>query len=410
MHPLSLADYLSAVKLAFDEIFYDEVWVQAELRAVNSKGGHYYFELAQKDADDNIIASCRGTLWKFKAGVVKRFESQAGTPLKAGLSVLIKGKATFHAQYGFSFNISDIDPNYTLGALAIAYNAMKSKLEQNGLLTLNKSLPMPFDLQKIAVIAPENGAGLGDFRAESDKFAKTGACQFVYYNATFQGNNAPDEIRRAIGQVLADADKDGQAIDLLVIIRGGGAVGDLAYLNDYELSAMVAECPVPVWVGIGHERDKVILDEVAHTRFDTPSKVVGAIVQFLSNRWGQARQYFETTQTHAHTALNTARHNQTMLMGQIQNLSTHLLQKEKMTLQTHLAHIQKDTRQVLIEHKNAVRHFQTVILSKNPATILEQGYAMIKKNNMVVKSVNGVASGDELTVIFGDGQIQTKVV
>ncbi|WP_261868885.1 exodeoxyribonuclease VII large subunit [Psychrobacter sp. JCM 18901] len=240
---LRLSDYLSAVEMVIKQTFDHRVWVKAEIRNLSSKGGHYYFELAEKDGDGKVVASCRGNLWRFKAArVLAKFERATGMPLERDLTVLLKVSAGFHAQYGFSITIEDIDPSYTLGDLARQYAEMVDRLTGEGLLHLNQQLPAPFDIEHVLVIAPEKAAGLGDFQADADRLASTGACQFHYHNSTFQGNHAPAEIRQAIVSAQQQFYDTYQRLpDLLVIIRGGGAVGDLAYLNDYELAALVAE-------------------------------------------------------------------------------------------------------------------------------------------------------------------------
>ena len=280
---LSLSDYLDSVKTIINGAFSKPVWVRAEVRAINHKSGHYYFELAEKGSDDTIVASCRATLWRYRAtSVLAKFKHQTGTDIQAGTTLLLQGVANFHGQYGFSFNINEIDPNFTLGALAQSYHAMIKRLDDEGLIGLNRSLSLPFDLNHVIVISPQNAAGLGDFRHEADYLAKHGVCKFHYHHATFQGNHAPQEIRTAINQAMqAFVDNHHCLPDLMVIIRGGGSVGDLAYLNDYELACLVAEQAIPVWVGIGHEKDSVVLDKVAHTSFDTPSKVIQGIINHL---------------------------------------------------------------------------------------------------------------------------------
>ena len=246
--------------------------------------------------------------------------------LERGLNVLLKVSANFHAQYGFSLNISDIDPTYTLGDLAKQYQVILTRLHEEGLLELNKSLPAPFDIQHVLVIAPEQAAGLGDFRADADNLAATGACQFYYEAATFQGNHAPDEIRQALIRGIKNLSAQGITPDIIVIIRGGGAVGDLAYLNDYELAALVAEQPIPVWVGIGHERDRVMLDEVAQQSFDTPSKVIAAIrhqLVTLTQTAQQIRMVQQNIEQYANMLQNTAQL-PANLIGELQGNLTRL--------------------------------------------------------------------------------------
>lgn len=424
---LSLTAYLFAVKSTFNQMFDHDVWVTCEIRAMNTKGGHYYFELADKDADDTLSASCRGTLWHYSAaGIIRRFESSTNVKLGAGLKVLLRGRATFHAQFGFSFNITDIDPSFTLGELAQAYQQMKNKLEKNGLLTLNKAIPMPFDIQKVAVVAPENAAGLGDFRAEADRLMRAKVCQFEYYYATFQGNDAPKSVRQAIYEALSSYDD--VPFDILVIIRGGGAVGDLAYLNDYELAATVAEVPVPVWVGIGHERDTVILDEVAHTSFDTPSKVIYGIEAHITTLWQDAKATKDRMDTLARALLQRQRAHLSSLFHQVR-LGSHHAQSNyrqdidnqlRMIRQASFYHINQaraDSEQLLTRHqiyrtklhnlRGHIKQLQSYILSRHPNNNLNQGYALVRNlSGQLLTSQNQIQPNMTILIQFKDGSIQ----
>src|SRR5699024_5179809 len=156
---LRLSDYLSAVDMVIKETFSHSVWVKAEIRNLSSKGGHYYFELAEKDDDGKVIASCRGNLWRFKASrVLAKCEHATGIELERDVTVLLNVTANFHPLYGFSLTINDIDPSYTLGDLARQYAAMLERLSAEGLLNLNKQVPTPFDIEHVLVIAPEKAA------------------------------------------------------------------------------------------------------------------------------------------------------------------------------------------------------------------------------------------------------------
>lgn len=431
---LSLQDYLSAVKLVLDETFDHEVWVRAEIRAVNQKGGHYYFELAEKNDAGEIVASCRATLWRFKAmQVLGKFSRTTGRELQAGISVLIRCRATFHAQYGFSINISDIDPNYTLGELAAAYHAMKKRLADEGLLHLNKKHPTPFDIRHVIVIAPEQAAGLGDFRAEADRLAKTGACHFHYHHATFQGNHAPLEIRTAILDSLDKFNDEHHTLpDLMVIIRGGGAVGDLAYLNDFELAAVVAECIVPVWVGVGHERDTVILDEVAHTSFDTPSKVVLGIQSHLVNMIQNAIKTMEQIHRLAHKQIEFGKQNTAQAWQQLTQTvkyrSQHerqktisQLQKIKQATQHHLILAKQSSQRELARHqivfgklqhlRQDCRHLQSQILLQHPQRTLQKGYALIQADDgKMIGNAKQLSEQHTVSIKMHDGMTTAKIL
>ena len=419
---LSLSDYLCAVQLVITDTFAHTVWVKAEIRSLSSKGGHYYFELADKDSDGKITASCRGTLWRGQAAkVLAKFEGRTGMRLERGLNVLLKVSANFHAQYGFSLNISDIDPTYTLGDLAKQYQVILTRLHEEGLLELNKSLPAPFDIQHVLVIAPEQAAGLGDFRADADNLAATGACQFYYEAATFQGNHAPDEIRQALIRGIKNLSAQGITPDIIVIIRGGGAVGDLAYLNDYELAALVAEQPIPVWVGIGHERDRVMLDEVAQQSFDTPSKVIAAIRHQLVTLTQTAQQNFLSIKQIAESSILQARHDSEQQLSKIQTAANRQLAAAKLLIDNEFLLIRQRTYQQITQARQHTQQLREMTLLQHPSTVLSRGYAIVRQDantepsqahpiaSSVVTSITQIDSHATVTIELQDGYVQASV-
>ena len=455
---LRLSDYLSAVDMVIKQTFNHRVWVKAEIRNLSSKSGHYYFELAEKDDDGKVIASCRGNLWRFKAArVLAKFERATGMPLDRDLTVLLKVSAGFHAQYGFSLTIEDIDPSYTLGDLARQYAEMVDRLTGEGLLNLNQQLPTPFDIEHVLVIAPEKAAGLGDFQADADRLARTGACHFHYHHATFQGNHAPSEIRQAIVNAQQQFYDTYQRLpDLLVIIRGGGAVGDLAYLNDYELAALVAEQPIPVWVGIGHERDKVILDEVAHSSFDTPSKVIAAIMTHLAQLVTQTLQYQAQIKQAAQRQLNIAEqqtsrqlsHIQSQTIGQLTALQkdsdyawqsiqqsaqrqvkqaarrtselrvqTQNSAYQQLTIASSYSQNQKKTiihnaQQQLLQARRDSEYLRDIVLLHRPSRVLKQGYTMLTdaKDKKILTSSTQLYAEQTLHIVLKDGKAKAQII
>lgn len=413
---LSLADYLNAVQIVVTETFAHSVWVQAEIRSLSSKGGHYYFELADKDEQDKVVASCRGNLWRGQAAkVLSKFETTTGMTLERGLNVLLKVTANFHPQYGFSVTIADIDPTYTLGDLAKQYQRMLTKLADEGLLDLNKSLPIPFDIAQVLVIAPENAAGLGDFRADADALHATGACHFYYEHATFQGNHAPAEIRAAILDGLKRLQAQHIVPDLIVIIRGGGAVGDLAYLNDYELAALVAAQRIPVWVGIGHERDRVMLDEVAQISFDTPSKVIAGIRQHLIALMQTTQQAFLQIQQIVNASLLQARRDSEQQFMRIEQLAQRQLANARQEIAHEYTRIKTLSYQQIDKAKNQTATWRDIILLQHPARVLSQGYAIVRKDDFddpsqtIVRSIAQVQAGDSIQIELQDGQLTAMI-
>lgn len=411
---LRLSDYLSAVEMVVKQTFAHQVWVKAEIRNLSSKGGHYYFELAEKDDDGSIIASCRGNLWRFKAaGILAKFERATGMALSRDLTVLLKVSASFHPQYGFALTIADIDPSYTLGDLARQYAVMVNRLSGEGLMRLNSQLPIPFDIEQVIVIAPEKAAGLGDFQADADRLARTGACHFHYHHATFQGNHAPSEIRQAIVSAQQQFYDTYQRLpDLLVIIRGGGAVGDLGYLNDYELAALVAEQPVPVWVGIGHERDRVILDEVAHSSFDTPSKVIAAISAHLAQLITKTLSYQAQIKQAAQRHLHIAQQHSTRQLSHIQSQTMGQLTALKKDSTFAWRSIQQSAQQQITQAERQSTHLRDIILLQHPARVLQQGYTLLydaSKTQLFTSSTQLYAK-QVITITLKDGHATAQIL
>ncbi|MQW91946.1 exodeoxyribonuclease VII large subunit [Acinetobacter wanghuae] len=409
---LSLSAYLATVQEVIRIAFDEPVWVKAEIRNLSIKGGHYYLELAEKDENtDKVIASCKATIWKFSAAkMVLKFERESGIELSKDLNVLIKIKAKFDPQYGFSVNVEDIDSSYTLGDIARRYQQILERLRTESLLDKNKSIPTPFDIQNVLVIAPEKAAGLGDFKKDADTLDKAGVCHFIYHNATFQGNTAAISIIDSLGNGLRQwASNFDTAPDLIVIIRGGGAVNDLAYLNDYKLAALLAKRSVPIWVGIGHEKDRTILDEVAHRSFDTPSKVIGGIRNLIIERTqevieslqtikllsqhqitayqSQNDQYIKMIKTLAHGQINQANKTLDIIKG-----STHYLAQQKIKLAS-----------------NEVESLMRETLVQNPHNVMAKGYGIVRSQGKAIRSIQQI-SGDSIHVELQDGIIEANVI
>ena len=408
---LSLSQYLSTVQEVIQVAFNEPVWVKAEIRNLSIKGGHYYLELAEKDENtDKVIASCKATIWKFSAAkMVLKFERESGIELSKDLNVLIKIKAKFDPQYGFSVNVEDIDSSYTLGDIARRYQQILERLTSEGLASKNKLLPTPFDIQNVLVIAPENAAGLGDFKKDADALDKVGVCHFVYHSATFQGNTAAMNIIDALGNGLRQwALNFDSAPDLIVIIRGGGAVNDLAYLNDYNLAALLCKRSVPIWVGIGHEKDRTILDEVANRSFDTPSKVIGGIRNLIVERTqevldalqkikllsqhqitayqSQNDQYIRVIKTLAHGQINEANKALDMMRG-----STQYLAQQQIKLAS-----------------NQVESLIRETLLQNPRNVMAKGYGIVRSQGKAIRSIHQV-SDNSIQVELQDGTIEATV-
>ena len=258
------------------------VWVTAELSDVAVRGGHCYMELLQKDDRGLQVAKARGVIWaSLYPSIDSQFYAATGQRFASGLKVMLRVSASMHPVYGFSLVVSAVNPEYTLGDLLQRRREILERLKREGILNLNRELkwatPVP---QRIAVISAAGAAGYGDFM--NQLHTNPSHLRFVtrLFPAIMQGNSAPPSIIAALDQVAAEADQ----WDCVVIIRGGGATSDLQAFEDYDLAANVAQFPLPVVIGIGHERDITVLDYIANTRCKTPT----AVAEFLTSTLRQS--------------------------------------------------------------------------------------------------------------------------
>ncbi|QIT18521.1 exodeoxyribonuclease VII large subunit [Acinetobacter pittii] len=407
----SLSEYLSTVQEVIRVAFDEPVWVKAEIRNLNIKGGHYYLELAEKDAEtDKVIASCKATIWKFSASkIVLKFERETGIEISSDLNVLIKIRARFDPQYGFSVNIEEIDSSFTLGEIAKRYQQIIERLTQEGLIHKNKLLPTPFDIQNVLVIAPQNAAGLGDFKKDADALERNGVCHFVYHTATFQGNTAATSLIESLGSGLRQwASTFTFPPDLIVIIRGGGAVNDLAYLNDYELAALLCKRSVPIWVGIGHEKDRTILDEIAHRSFDTPSKVIAGIRNHIVERVQEAVDSLQTIKLLSQHQITTYQSKNDQLLHHIKSSAQSQLSSAHRLLDQMKERIQFSSQQQV---KFSLAHIESLmkeILLQNPKQVQAKGYAIVRSEGKAVRSIHQISS-PALAIEMQDGVVEANI-
>jgi len=306
---VALSQLLAGVSAAVASAFREGVWVRAEVMRVDARNANVYLELSERTSTGDVLATGRGFIASRIANrILPEFQAATGVTLGPGIKVLVRAKPVFNARWGLSLEVDAIDASFTLGDMAARLREIRTRLQREGIFDANKRLEMPEDFELVLVVAPEDAAGLGDFRADADILHRHGVCEFVYAHARFQGDGCAAEILESSARSLARMESTrGRKPDAVVVIRGGGAVNDLAWLNDYALARWICECPVPVFSGIGHERDNTILDEVAHTRFDTPSKVVAGIRDRIVERTRSAMEAYRTITVAAERAVNDRR-------------------------------------------------------------------------------------------------------
>ena len=316
---ISLSQLLDTVAGVVAGVFAQPVWVRVEVMNARASNGHVYLELAERTSDGRLLAKTNAAIWANTAArVLPVFEARTGAQIAPGIKLLVQARPVFKAQFGFNLEVTGIDPEYTLGDLEANKRKIRERLRKEGLFERNRSLTPPWDFLNVLVLAPNSAAGLGDFQAEAERLQGYGICHFTYVYSRFQGEGAAAEMAAVLRAQYALWEHDG-APDAVVIIRGGGAANDLAWLDDYELARVVCETGVPVLTGIGHERDNTILDEVANTRYDTPSKVIAGIERIIKTRTEEAARAFEFIARTARQAAQNARRNTEQLESLIKS-------------------------------------------------------------------------------------------
>lgn len=294
---IALSRLLAGVAAAVSSAYREGVWVRAEAMKVDARNGNVYLELSERTTAGDVAATARGFIAAQVANrILPEFQRATGATLGPGIKVLVRVKPVVSVRWGLSLEIDAIDASFTLGDMAARMREIRQRLQREELFHANKQLRSPEDFELVLVIAPAEAAGLGDFRADADSLQRRGVCAFIYAHSRFQGDGAASDIlataRESLNNVFT---QHGRQPDAVVVIRGGGPVNDLAWLNDYALARWICECPVPVLCGIGHERDRTILDEVAHMSFDTPSKVIAGIKDRIVARTSAAADAYQKT-------------------------------------------------------------------------------------------------------------------
>jgi exodeoxyribonuclease VII large subunit len=298
---VSLSQLLASVSQAVAQAYKTGVWTMVEVVELRVSSGHVFIGVSERDSYGAVLAKTSAVIWQSTANtILPEFERATGAQLAAGIKLLVRARPVFKPQHGFSLEIDAIDSEYTLGDLEAKKREIRERLQAEGVYAANKQLPFPWNFNAVLVVAPEGGAGLGDFQAEANRLELCGVCQFTYTFSRFQGEGAAREICNVLQAALQTWPSDAQGPpDTVVIIRGGGAVNDLSWLNDYDLARFICGLPIPVLTGIGHERDTTVLDEVANIKFDTPSKVIAGIEQTIVKRVTEVKANFEHLATQA---------------------------------------------------------------------------------------------------------------
>jgi len=407
MHTHTLFELNEHIRRVLALNFQQPVWIVAEIAQLGESRGHRYFDLVQKGDDGNVLAQAQAALWASEFRQINaRFPFGLLPLLREGLELRIQARPEFHERYGLKLHITDIDPAHTFGQLDLLRRQTIQALREQGLLDLNRALPLPIVLQRIAVISSENAAGLQDFQEhlEGNSFGYTFDCQV--FRAAVQGNNAETEVISALNKINADSNR----FDCVVIVRGGGARLDLMAFDGLELCTAAARTLLPVLVGIGHDVNETVLDLVAHTSLKTPTAVADFLVQHNLFFEGNI---LEASETIAQQALNLVRL-KALELDRIET-TTHFAARE--TTQTHARQLEVWAEkipvfglQILRDQYRELEKFEAICQSLHPENVLSRGFSITTKNGKAITSPTDTEPGDLLETRLRDGLLISKAI
>lgn len=380
----ALSQLNKMVRDAIDMQLPDEYWVEAELSECREHNGHCYLELIEKDEHTNTpVARASAKCWRQTWLMVKPyFERTTGEPLRTGMKVLLKVYAQFHEAFGFSWIVTDIDPNYTLGDMARKRLEIIRQLKEEGVFDLQRELRIPLFAKRIAVISAEHAAGYGDFCRQLEDNEYGFRFEVTLFPAIMQGEQVEQSIIAALERIYAL----NTSFDVVVIIRGGGATADLSGFDTLALAENVAQFPLPIITGIGHDRDESILDMVSNTRVKTPTAAAALLIDNL-------RQVLER--------LNIAQ--------QRISMAGHIITDARHRIEMLQQRLSVSIERIITNQKHHLSQLELLLQSYDPQRLLSRGYSITLHNGHAVRDPQQLKAGDELETRVEKGTIKSIV-
>ncbi len=403
---ITLSALQNSIKGALSERFPLPLWVSAEISELKvNYSGHCYLELVEKGEIDGLArASARAVIWRNNYSVLSSlFQTQTGQRLEAGMKVLVKVLVNFHELYGLSLQITDINPAYTLGESERLRLQTIAQLKSDGVWDLNSEQVLPMLTQRIAVISSRNAAGYQDFCNEINGSGYHFA--ITLFDAFMQGAGAEESIIIALEAIAESSDE----FDAVVVIRGGGSVADLNCFNSYRLSSHVAQFPLPVVAGIGHDKDVSVVDMVAHTSLKTPT----AVATWLVERMAQIEGYLNSAALMIHdSAMSTMRSAELSLeryLGDVRLFSERIITSNMQMLDNTSSVLTERAEQLVLREQQRLAALTANVEMHSTEHLLRLGFSIARCNGVALRSVKELAPGDNITITLADGEVITEV-
>ena len=440
---LSLFELNNLVRQVIEQKLAREYWVEAELAECRESRGHCYMELIQKDEQNNTpIARASAKCWRSAWAMLQPyFERTTGQRLHAGLKVRLKVYAQFHEAYGFSWIVTDIDPTFTLGDMARRRQEIIRQLKEEGVFDLQRELSLPLFCQRIAVISAPTAAGYGDFVNQLTDNEYGFKFQVQLFPAIMQGEQVEPSIIHALNEIYSSLSTPHSPLstlhsplsfDCVVIIRGGGSTSDLSGFDTLALAENVAQFPLPIITGIGHDRDESVLDMVSHTRVKTPTAAAAFLITHLKQTLDRVETCEERIGRHVQTTMEVERlrlarlseriptlfslvstRQQARLDSLSQRLSTAIhrqLEREQSRFPILQSRLSSSIERQLLKNRHLIELLEQRASSIDPALLLQRGYSITLHEGKTVRNAALLKPGDQIETRLQEGTVLSQVI
>ncbi len=384
-----------------------EYWVEAELSECRERGGHCYMELIEKDDRQQVpIAKAPAKCWRQTWQTLHPyFERTTGMPLRAGMKVMLRVYAQFHEAYGFSWIVTDIEPTYTLGDMARRRQEIIRRLKEEGVFDLQRELAFPMFAQRIAIISAAGAAGYGDFCRQLEDNAYGFRFSTTLFPAVMQGEQVEASVIHALNQIF---DRSGD-FDVVVILRGGGGTADLSGFDTLALAENVAQFPLPIMTGIGHDRDESILDMVSHTRVKTPTAAAAFLVDHLKRVMERIEQAEALLSRYVAERMLYEQQRIDHLATLIPNLVARMLSDGRHHIELLEMRLPAAIECRLTNEKHRLEKFEVILKSLDPELLLKRGYSITLFNGRALRDPQMLRPGDEIETKVEKGTLKSIV-
>ena len=407
MERLTLVELNGLVRDAIENALPEEYWVEAELSECREHGGHCYMELIEKDEHSATpVARASAKCWRQTWVMVKPyFERTTGQQLRAGMKVLLRVYAQFHEAYGFSWIVSDIDPTYTLGDMARKRQEIIRQLKEEGVFDLQRELHIPTFAKRIAVISAEHAAGYGDFCRQLEDNDYGFKFDVTLFPAIMQGEQVEASVVDALNEIYQRISD----FDVVCILRGGGAAADLSGFDTLALAENVAQFPLPVITGIGHERDESILDMISNTRVKTPTAAAALLTDNLLRVLERLDDAGQRLSYAVNQRINSQKARMATLTTLIPTLALRMVSDQRHRIETTKSRLPIAIERRLTNQKHLLESLSLKLQGFDPQLLLSRGYSITLKDGRAVRDPQQLKPGDEIETRVEKGTIRSVV-